>query len=563
MTRRRQAVALAVLCLAIVPTARADASVVRRDSGAAPVLLGSLEVGSGVEFQGRYWFAGAVEGQDWELWATDGTPSGTQRVADVDPGPEGSHPSGLTVFGGRLYFSAYTPTTGRELFSTDGTTAGTRLFYDIAPNTMSAGPAGPVIAGGRMYFSANDGQHGSELWSTDGTPDGTHLTADVGAGAKGSNPHSLIALDDRLLFQADGGLGYPQLWAAAFGALGAVPVDLSAADHDLGEMVRLGDRVVFAAQEDGSGTELWSTRGHERDAQRVLDIRTGAEGSRPTDLTVVGTRAYFVARTSATSGGLWVTDGSPAGTLPVRDFGGGDLSRLPSSLRALGDQLLFYADDGTHGRELWTSRGDAASTRLVLDTVPGAGGSVETEDEPAENVAGLQLYAARDADTGREPWVTDGTAEGTHRLADLAPGFADSSPYWLGTLANTALFGTGVSSSFRFYAWTATGSTTRVLAKRRYSARQARKRKVVLQVTVTTSLDAPAVGGTVALSIHGRTVGTATLADGTARVLLTKKLRPGRTYAVQAAWSGSIAATASTSTPVTIRIRGHHRKKHH
>ena len=52
-----------------------------------------------------------------ELWETDGTPSGTRLVADVDPGPRGSHPSRLTSFNNSIVFSARTRAHGSEIWT--------------------------------------------------------------------------------------------------------------------------------------------------------------------------------------------------------------------------------------------------------------------------------------------------------------------------------------------------------------------------------------------------------------------------------------------------------------
>ena len=61
----------------------------------------------------------------------------------------------------------------------------------------------------------------------------------------------------------------------------------------------------------------------------------------------------------------------------------------------------------------------------MLDLEPGAASSI-----PASLAAvGDRLYfQACRAATGCEPWVTDGSAAGTHLVADIAPGAASSSP---------------------------------------------------------------------------------------------------------------------------------------
>jgi hypothetical protein len=72
---------------------------------------------------------------------------------------------------------------------------------------------------------------------------------------------------------------------------------------------------------------------------------------------------------------------------------------------------------------------------------------------------------------------------------------------------------------------------------------------------VTTSGGSPLAGGTVTVLLHGKVLGSAPLADGTARVRLARRLRPHRSYLVTATWSGTTGAAGSTSEPFRIRVR--------
>jgi ELWxxDGT repeat protein len=54
---------------------------------------------------------------------------------------------------------------------------------------------------------------------------------------------------------------------------------------------------------------------------------------------------------------------------------------------------------------------------------------------------GKLFFAAAQAASGREPWVTDGTASGTQLLADVCPGSCSSSPQFYAGLGGLVLFG--------------------------------------------------------------------------------------------------------------------------
>jgi ELWxxDGT repeat protein len=101
-----------------------------------------------------------------ELWRSDGTEAGTLRVADTGAGPTGprnSDPRWFARYGDRVYFNAYDPQWGRELWSTDGTATNTALFEDIYSGVGSSDPAWLEVSGGTLWFSATDDAVGNEL----------------------------------------------------------------------------------------------------------------------------------------------------------------------------------------------------------------------------------------------------------------------------------------------------------------------------------------------------------------------------------------------------------------
>src|SRR6187397_2752550 len=81
---------------------------------------------------------------------------------------------------------------------------------------------------------------------------------------------------------------------------------------------------------------------------------------------------------------------------------------------------------------------------------------------------------------------------------------------------------------------TSVGSTTSATVRKRYSARQARRKRIVVPVSVTSTLGGLLDGGTVTLTRNGKDVGTATLHNGCARVRISARLRPGRTHRILA-----------------------------
>ena len=90
-------------------------------------------------------------------------------------------------------------------------------------------------------------------------------------------------------------------------------------------------------------------------------------------------------------------------------------------------RAVLTADDGATGRELWVTDGTAAGTRIVADLEPGRDGS-----NPYNFAAfgdGRVVFSAATTAAGREAWVTDGTAAGTRLLQDIGPGGSGSDPW--------------------------------------------------------------------------------------------------------------------------------------
>ena len=270
------------------------------------------------------YFEATTEDFAAELWRTDGTPDGTQMVADIAEGGDTPSIFELTPVGGDLFFAAETAAAGRELWRVDGTTGQPHLVKDIAPGPLqtngqgSGSPDALVDVGGMLLFTADDGIHGRELWRSDGTDAGTTMVRDLvpgtGSGLDGEQPPAVL----------DGVLVFPG----------------RSTDH---------------------GTELWASDGSTDGTRLLGDILTGPGSSWPRELAVWQDTVYFQAGDGYAGAELWRTDGSQDGTVMVQDlFPGTDLNGFPNEgrpqhLTPVGDTLYFSAES-PDGRELWTLR---------------------------------------------------------------------------------------------------------------------------------------------------------------------------------------------------------------
>ena len=373
-------------------------------------------------------FIGTV-GYSPEVWMTDGTSAGTVKVTGLASGTLDSGPFSLTSYQGRVFFSADDGAHGPEPWLSDGTSVGTAIVKDI--NTYPGQGSDPnsfVQMGGALYFRSTSYPVSDGLWKTDGTASGTTLLS----GMYSNSPMAVVG-SNQLLFVAS-------VYSAAHGSVEnlfgidgstagtGIVKDIYAGEAGQGlegfdNFVLMNGSLYFtAAEENAVSTTLYKSDG--TSAGTVPVMGAPSQFSSPM---VVGSTLYFFATDTATGAELWKTDGTIAGTVLVKDInpGTGNAFELDSAppCTALGSLLVFAADDGSHGVELWKSDGTAEGTVMIKDIAPGA----DSSSPSGFVVAGDHVFfVANDQVHGRELWVTDGTEFGTHMVADLMPGAVSS-----------------------------------------------------------------------------------------------------------------------------------------
>jgi ELWxxDGT repeat protein len=228
-----------------------------------------------------------------ELWASDGSPEGTRLVRDIRPGPEHSEPRRLTSVGGRLFFTAMTgevggdtagPGFGPELWTSDGTAAGTERIKRFKSATDL------TDAGGALYFVADDGKTGREPWTSDGTRSSTRLVKDVRPGKKSSKPRGFTHAGETVFFTANDGVSGDEVWATDGTADDTRLVrDIRPGQAGARSQPRLrfenvwmagvGDQVFFPADDGETGAELWMSDGTAEGTRLVADVNPLDEAS--------------------------------------------------------------------------------------------------------------------------------------------------------------------------------------------------------------------------------------------------------------------------------------------
>ncbi|HEV7609200.1 MAG TPA: ELWxxDGT repeat protein [Steroidobacteraceae bacterium] len=425
-----------MIAMVFLTSIRGDAAeLVKTIKSGAPGLVtwsGYEDMIAGVELPAGLLVSQKDPAHGTELWFTDGTPSGTRLIRDINPGTESSGPISFRRIGDVAVFQANDGIHGPELWRSDGTEAGTYLLADIGPGKQGFGSA-PVFPGvvlnGILYFEADDGVSGSELWRTDGTREGTFLAADIVPGYAGSGPADLTVAGNRLYFRESDGLWVSDGTGAGTQKIADVVV--------LQCCVAAGDAVFFSANDGVHGGELWRAVG--QTAAMVANLNTepvggGQDGSsEPAFVTARGDSVIFIAQTRNTAPGattaydckLYRANASGGGATELVNFH--DHCSLRKPINLPGGMMFSLPTFGppSPGQrdELWVTDGTPAGT-MPLD-LNGLHYSTVLLDEvhfmPAYGPNGeAYFFGTQGAGQPDKIWRTDGTRAGTHVFADLA-----------------------------------------------------------------------------------------------------------------------------------------------
>ena len=429
-------------------------------------------------------FLGAgINNQGLDLWRSDGTAAGTYKVAAVATNPTFDEYEGPIFFkvGGRVVYIEDDGVHGQQLWSSDGTTANTiALINNVTADTYPFPIAFPqLVIGSTAYLSVTNGAGSStrSLFRTDGTVSGTKrlnglplvnsgeggLTQVAGdanvvyfgivnpdstlsiyryvaatdssvliaANLPQTFPREFYELNGRLFFSNDSQVGV-EPWisdgtAAGTQLLKDINPQIADAGSSPDEFVSFAGRLAFVADDGIVGRELWESDGTSSGTKLLADVNPGAASSNPNHLFTANGVLYFFA-TDATGISKLMRLASPgagvqtlAALSPVsaaQPYCGPDLGV------SVGAQIFFAATDGVSGLELWTSDGTAQGTHLAADIAPGP-----ADSNPCElTVMGNRVYFSASGPQGNELWTSDGTSSGTFQVADIAPGVESANP---------------------------------------------------------------------------------------------------------------------------------------
>lgn len=222
----------------------------------------------------------------------------------------------LGSFADHLYFSVAQLFGGDALCRIDLSGSIDTVF---ALNGFGASISYPTGVANGLYFIGEDQTNGRELYWTDGTTSGTHMLSSF----TGSGPPGISHNYDHSWFHLD------------------------------------GDTLLFAADDQSMGRELWRSDGTMAGTHLVKDLVPGSVSGSPMSFFGIGDQVYF-ATIPSDSSVVYATDGTEAGTTPLFSLESVEL------LGVNGTALMLL---GNYPRELYHSHGGLNDTVRV--TTPG------------------------------------------------------------------------------------------------------------------------------------------------------------------------------------------------
>ena len=192
-----------------------------------------------------------------------------------------------------------------------------------------------------------------------------------------------------------------------------------------------GYYAFFAATDAEHGSELWVTDGTPAGTRLVKDINPGVATSNVSYLTRFNDKVVFQATNEDEGAELWISDGTEDGTYMIKDIHELESSNPHAFCQMDETHFIFFARDFEAeqvGEDwVWVSDGTEEGTKCIKQVKTVYPGENYAEDDLVGPIVrvGRKVFFKADGVSengftyGPEVWVTDGTEEGTHMVADI------------------------------------------------------------------------------------------------------------------------------------------------
>lgn len=400
------------------------------------------------------------------LYKSDGTVAGTSRVSGLDIGHELVAFSDIIEHSGKMYFSFFKRDSNNlSIWKSDGTQGNTREIYAYTASgyfaTSTLCPSGQYL-----FFTSGNANNGTSLIKLN--TDTYESQEVVELSGPRESPFIAVRVDvNEIVATSSGGLfiksiietfNYAELWKSDATTVGTYK--LAHIERTLDDLILHNDQVYFTGSTDTRNYELWKSDGTLDGTTIVKDVdpsKLGATFSQPPRPGGEG-RLLFTCTNPSFGYEPWVTDGTASGTTVI-DLVAGTVDSSPFNIvyrngywfflaRSASGNIQFFQSDGT--REGTVMIADLTAENIVVRYFLGVAGNrylfsgndrVDLSDKmyaidltsgtyaELQNFSGVMSIKGDYAivgsnvffsvyDIGVDLWKTDGTPEGTVKVAD-------------------------------------------------------------------------------------------------------------------------------------------------
>ncbi len=330
--------------------------------------LGGLDARNIIKHNDKLIFAGAetsgtVTNQNYELWGYDYNSKKTTLIKELRPlaaTPFSGNPY-FTIFKDKVFFIADMGN-NRELWSTDGTTAGTQKIFDLGNNYI----LNVAANNDHLLITSN-----YKVFVSDGTAQGSSVLKEFPNLVSEEKP---FVFGSYFIFAAKNQNFSTKLWITN-GADEPSEIKSSLDNNSLSisdklQCYNLNGTLLFygaGANNTESGLYRYNEATKKADLIYVTNFVTSGQ--------ILNNQLIFQGWEQPYGGSLFATDGSTENTIRLSDEPN-IVTPLPNQnhLQKVGNQVYFFRSIGGTAT-LWKTNGTAAGTKQTGITIPGEFGA--------------------------------------------------------------------------------------------------------------------------------------------------------------------------------------------
>jgi len=323
------------------------------------------------------------------------------------------------------------PTLIKDIFPGSGGSLNTSLL------NFSAAKLGNKIifkAANTNFFPTNPDSRDYEVFITDGSEEGTNLLKNINAD-ESSSCRSFFTFRDKVYFTAKSGFaGTTSMWSTDGTTAGTNTFKnigfRDYYDNLYSPNVLQIDSLHFIFSGDTTDTKsnLYISDGTPQGTFTLKDFNptTNIAQASPGNFTkVANNKVIFTASVFGLGRVLHVTDGTPLGTVMLQNINPNQsflsFNDVLTQFHSDGQRAYFFTNDTIHGSEPWVSDGTVEGTFMLKDVNPGSASSLKSFTG-FTTIAGITYFIAQNLENGVELYRTDGTSSGTSLLIDFNSG---------------------------------------------------------------------------------------------------------------------------------------------